>query len=81
MFTNLPFGKSIFFLAAIDCGKFDLVFALDTSVSVGSENWVKMNNFMLEIINVLTVSPDDARVSEHRTMHRFTILMLTVYQI
>ena len=79
MFTKISFGKLILFLAAnVECGKFDLVFALDTSVSVGSENWVKMNNFMLDIINALTLSEDDARVSKHRTIHRFTILMLAI---
>ena len=55
-------------VASLDCGKVDLIFALDSSTTVGVANWGQMNDFMLNIIDALTFSPDDVRVSERRTL-------------
>ena len=57
-----------FLVANLDCGKVDLIFALDSSTTVGVANWGQMNDFMLGIIDALTFSPDDVRVSEHKTL-------------
>ena len=57
-----------FLVANLDCGKVDLIFALDSSTTVGVANWGQMNDFMLGIIDALTFSPDDVRVSERRTL-------------
>ena len=52
----------ISFLPALDCGKLDVVFALDSSESVGNENWIKVRQLLVNVIDSLNFTPEGARV-------------------
>ena len=57
------FRKDTFLvLADLDCGKLDVIFALDSSESVENENWIKMRQFTMDLIDSLSLAPEGARV-------------------
>ena len=46
----------------LDCTTADIVLLLDSSGSIGIDNWYKVLNFTQEIVNSFTIGPDNVRV-------------------
>ena len=53
------------FAAGPDCDKLDVIFALDSSASVGAENWIQLRQFTVDLIERLNIGRDKTQVSTH----------------
>lgn len=59
--TNIYFFKMwLFFLG--ECNQADIVFVLDSSGSIGQDNWLRVLNFTKTVVSGLEVGPFDIRV-------------------
>ena len=52
----------MYFLAKVDCDVADLVFVLDSSGSIGIQNWYKITNFTANVINAFNIGRNNVRV-------------------